>query len=414
MKPSKTEKYDAPTEKRFWTIQRRIMALILVAFVVPYISLLLFANILGGELSDILSKTKDSFNRTNESLRTSVTTHEQLFKLSALDKAEDLASRAALIIQMRGLTEAQIPEDRDILALIQSENVGEESQISIINPLSDRITADKYFDTGSSVAAKLPLVLRLMNEKNYLKILNELDGAPSLAGNIASISDQYEVKVETENESGEGTVETVQMRFVVLTPIKGTPYSLAVVSSMGGVAKNLLSRVNKSLFEIGETLREIDSQTKYVLLISSIILITGAVFGVIFLIVVYILIRRHIIEPVNDIAITSEKISRGEYDRRINLDLMRGDLRELAISINSMLDTITDLIQTEEAQKELQRNIINLLDTVSRASDGDLSRRGEVTGDVLGSVADAFNLMLDSFSRLIIQAKYAGAKVIQA
>jgi len=93
---------------------------------------------------------------------------------------------------------------------------------------------------------------------------------------------------------------------------------------------------------------------------------------------------------------------------------MRGDLRELAISINSMLDTITDLIQTEEAQKELQRNIINLLDTVSRASDGDLSRRGEVTGDVLGSVADAFNLMLDSFSRLIIQAKYAGAKVIQA
>jgi|GEM_PF-3496817 len=414
MKASKAEDYNTPKERRFWTIQRRIMSLILVAFIVPYISMLLFANVLGSELSDILSKTKDSFNQTNESLRTSVTTHEQLFKLSALDKAEDLASRAAFIIQMRSLIETQIPEDRDILELIQSENVGEESQISIINPLLDKIIADKYFDSGSSLATKMPLVMRLINEKNYLKILSEMDGAPSLAGDVASIGDQYEVKVENEDEGKGGTVETIQMRFVVLTPIKGTPYSLAVVASMGGVTKTLLTRVNGSLFDIGETLREIDSQTKYVLMISSFIIIAGALFGIIFLGLVYILIHRQIIQPVNDIAMTSIKISRGEYDRRINLDLMRGDLRELAISINGMLDIITDLIQTEEAQKELQRNIINLLDTVSRASDGDLSRRGEVTGDVLGSVADAFNLMLDSFSRLIIQAKYAGAKVIQA
>ena len=155
MKAVKTDKYETPSVARFWNIQRRIMTLILVAFIVPYVSMLLFANVVGGELTDILSKTKESFNQTNESLRTSVTTHEQLFKLSALDKAEDLANRAAFIIQMRGLIETQIPEDRDILELIQSENVGEESQISIINPLLDKIIADKYFDSGSSLATKI-------------------------------------------------------------------------------------------------------------------------------------------------------------------------------------------------------------------------------------------------------------------
>lgn len=57
--------------------------------------------------------------------------------------------------------------------------------------------------------------------------------------------------------------------------------------------------------------------------------------------------------------------------------------------------------QIEQQNEELQANIINLLQVVSEASDGNLTVRAQITTGALGNVADAFNLLLESLEALV-------------
>jgi methyl-accepting chemotaxis protein len=76
-----------------------------------------------------------------------------------------------------------------------------------------------------------------------------------------------------------------------------------------------------------------------------------------------------------------------------------------------MLDRIVGLIQSEDERRHLQLAIVELLEAVSLAAEGDLTRRGEVTPDVLGSVTDAFNHMLESIGTLVLHVRHAGSDV---
>ncbi|HIK25880.1 MAG TPA: HAMP domain-containing protein, partial [Thermosynechococcus sp. M46_R2017_013] len=86
------------------------------------------------------------------------------------------------------------------------------------------------------------------------------------------------------------------------------------------------------------------------------------------------------------------------------------ELGLLAQSFNQMTDAIQQI--TADAQKkaeenerqrdDLQRQVIRLLDDVEGAARGDLTVQAEVTADVLGAVADSFNLTIHNL-RTIVQ-----------
>jgi methyl-accepting chemotaxis protein len=57
----------------------------------------------------------------------------------------------------------------------------------------------------------------------------------------------------------------------------------------------------------------------------------------------------------------------------------------------------------ELENNELQSNIINLLQVVSDASDGNLTGRAQISAGALGNVADAFNLLLESLQQILGQ-----------
>jgi methyl-accepting chemotaxis protein len=57
--------------------------------------------------------------------------------------------------------------------------------------------------------------------------------------------------------------------------------------------------------------------------------------------------------------------------------------------------------RVQNENTEIQRNIIDLLQVVSEASDGNLTIRAPTTSGALGNVADAFNLLMESLERLI-------------
>ncbi|MBD2579699.1 HAMP domain-containing protein [Oscillatoria sp. FACHB-1406] len=67
--------------------------------------------------------------------------------------------------------------------------------------------------------------------------------------------------------------------------------------------------------------------------------------------------------------------------------------------------------ETEQQKEDLQRQVIRLLDDVEGAARGDLTVRAEVTADVLGAVADAFNLTIQNLREIVQQVKEAARQV---
>ncbi|MGQ9865571.1 MAG: methyl-accepting chemotaxis protein [Pseudanabaenaceae cyanobacterium] len=67
--------------------------------------------------------------------------------------------------------------------------------------------------------------------------------------------------------------------------------------------------------------------------------------------------------------------------------------------------------EQEQAKEDLQRQVIRLLDDVEGAARGDLTVQAEVTADVLGAVADSFNLTIQSVREIVQQVKIAAKQV---
>jgi twitching motility protein PilJ len=92
---------------------------------------------------------------------------------------------------------------------------------------------------------------------------------------------------------------------------------------------------------------------------------------------------------------------------------------KMAVSFNQMIQTILSSTteaqrkaeETEQAKEDLQRQVIRLLDDVEGAARGDLTVQAEVTADVLGAVADSFNLTIQNLREIVQQVKVAAKQV---
>ena len=124
-------------------------------------------------------------------------------------------------------------------------------------------------------------------------------------------------------------------------------------------------------------------------------------------------LARLISRGVTHITDVATQAAHGELHARATMD-SQDELGQMAIAFNMMLDRITALVQTEEERDVLQRRLMEFLVMVSEVSKGDLTRRGAVTADMFGNLADAFNLMLDRFGELLGEAKTAAGRVTES
>ncbi len=130
---------------------------------------------------------------------------------------------------------------------------------------------------------------------------------------------------------------------------------------------------------------------------------------------------RHIRSTAQELSSHFAALAQGNYSVRAEA---RGDdeLGRLANSFNQMAAALeahfADLSQRAaeqgQAKEDLQRQVIRLLDDVEGAARGDLTVRAEVTADVLGAVADSFNLTIRSLRDIVVQVKRAAAAVNDA
>jgi twitching motility protein PilJ len=116
------------------------------------------------------------------------------------------------------------------------------------------------------------------------------------------------------------------------------------------------------------------------------------------------------IAPVKDLMRVAEALGRGDLSKKANVK--RGDeLGQLGDTFNQTIDRLQGLIQTESDRDKMQHQVMDLLSVVSTAAEGDLTRKAEVTADALGSVADAFNLMINGLTSLVTQASNVASEI---
>ncbi len=129
---------------------------------------------------------------------------------------------------------------------------------------------------------------------------------------------------------------------------------------------------------------------------------------------------KQVTRSVRDLQSNFEQVSQGNMSARATVS-SQDELGTLSSSFNYMLQSV--VTSNSEAQRkardmelakdELQRQVIRLLDDVEGAARGDLTVKAEVTADVLGAVADSFNLTIDSLRQIVQQVQVAAVQVNQ-
>lgn len=122
------------------------------------------------------------------------------------------------------------------------------------------------------------------------------------------------------------------------------------------------------------------------------------------------LIQRGIARQIRSMRETFEQISVGNYDARAEV-YSRDELGMMAETTNVMLANTLSLIQSRQERDRIQKSILKLLDDVSGVAAGDLTKQAEVTADMTGAIADAFNYMIGELRSIIGAVQDTTARV---
>ena len=116
-----------------------------------------------------------------------------------------------------------------------------------------------------------------------------------------------------------------------------------------------------------------------------------------------------------------DAVSQGNLNARATV-YSEDEFGQLATGFNQMARVILTTTseaqrkaeEQEQAKEDLQRQVIRLLDDVEGAARGDLTVQAEVTADVLGAVADSFNLTIQNLREIVQQVKMAARQVTKS
>ncbi|HEY9761348.1 MAG TPA: methyl-accepting chemotaxis protein [Trichocoleus sp.] len=130
------------------------------------------------------------------------------------------------------------------------------------------------------------------------------------------------------------------------------------------------------------------------------------------------LAHRRIKQSVADLQNQFDSVIHGNLSARASV-YAEDEFGQLASGFNKMSRVILTTTseaqrkaqEQEQAKEDLQRQVIRLLDDVEGAARGDLTVQAEVTADVLGAVADSFNLTIQNLREIVQQVSVAARQV---
>jgi methyl-accepting chemotaxis protein len=128
-------------------------------------------------------------------------------------------------------------------------------------------------------------------------------------------------------------------------------------------------------------------------------------------------LARRITRPITRLVEAAQRVGEGDLSETVAVT-SRDEIGDLAQTFNHTIVRLRDQLHTEserdderKRREDLQENIIKFLDVAMEVSQGDLTKRGEVTSDVLGNVVDAINLMVAEIGAIIADVRVAAMQV---
>ena len=153
----------------------------------------------------------------------------------------------------------------------------------------------------------------------------------------------------------------------------------------------------------------VNNATKWNIIIFVLTLLTTLFFGVIF--------ARRLTKPLNELVEVMKKVGAGDLSTLAKVDT-KDEIGQLANSVNNTVIKLREVVRTENerdvAQEEsqmLQNSIGGFLDVITDVAQGDLTRRGTVSADILGNVVDATNVMVEEVGYVLTNVKQTATKV---
>lgn len=140
------------------------------------------------------------------------------------------------------------------------------------------------------------------------------------------------------------------------------------------------------------------------------VMLGGAVAALFLAITIGYFLARSIVRDIIHVADVATQAAAGNLQARARLE-SEDEIGHMAKAFNIMLDRITALVSTEEERDKMQKQLVQFLVLVSDVGKGDLTKRGDVTADMFGNLADGFNLMIQRFSQLMKQVRQAAERV---
>ena len=168
---------------------------------------------------------------------------------------------------------------------------------------------------------------------------------------------------------------------------------------------------NRQVGDMQEVARDLNEDAQALASNGKIILMIGGLIAVAFGLVVGYWIAQFFSKNLTHIAHIAQLAASGNYQSRAKVTT-KEELGQMANGFNTMLDYITTALAKAEGERdELQKRLMVFLVLVSDVGKGDLTKRGEVTADMFGNMADAFNLMIQRFSQLMKQVREGAERV---
>jgi twitching motility protein PilJ len=130
-----------------------------------------------------------------------------------------------------------------------------------------------------------------------------------------------------------------------------------------------------------------------------------------------VVFARRITRPLGQIVRVAERVGRGDLSETVRIasgdeiGLLANTFNDTVVRLRSQVMTETERDDEKRKREDLQKNIQTFLDTVMEIAQGDLSRRGEVTPDVLGSVVDSINVMVEEIATVLVDVRHAALRV---
>ena len=144
-----------------------------------------------------------------------------------------------------------------------------------------------------------------------------------------------------------------------------------------------------------------------------------AIFGAVTLLILGLaaLFANRIVTPIRNLVTISSRVGQGDLGSLAEVR-SNDEIGLLAQTFNNTIVRLRGMVQTEEERDEerrqrelLQANIGSFLDVAMDIADGDLTKRGVVTEDVLGNVVDSINLMAEELGVVLKEVQQATESV---